>query len=245
MRRCSSPAATMSNSLGSASVRDARQHLGWHAADSDAGHGDAGAAQDARGQVIVSPAIEPIWTNRVRVVVRRRVAGAPARRAPARPVRPTGSRAPRRRAARRACSATRSRSGPRRRGRWRRRRRRCAASPGGRCRGPATTTRPAPNTDLASWTAIEPVTPVAPSTSTWSPGLIAARVLQGHPGRQPGLGTAAAVTESTSSGSSTAPCWADQRALGHHAVGRQRAGVDPAAVVEAGDPVDAGDRRVV
>jgi hypothetical protein len=39
---------------------------------------------------------------------------------------------------------------------------------------PATTTCWAPNTDFASYTATEPVTPVAPSTSTCAPGLTAA-----------------------------------------------------------------------
>ncbi|SHZ79307.1 Uncharacterised protein [Mycobacteroides abscessus subsp. abscessus] len=70
---------------------------------------------------------------------------------------------------------------------------------------PATVTCPAPNTDFANCTASEPVTPVAPSTSTCWPGCTAAPWARASQADIPGLGIAAAVTESTCSGTSTAP----------------------------------------
>ena len=78
---CSSPAATISNSRGSASAAHAPSTSGGTLPMSDAGHGDAGAAQDARGQGHRRARHRADLDEPGGVVVRRRSGWSPARRA--------------------------------------------------------------------------------------------------------------------------------------------------------------------
>src|SRR5690606_29917448 len=105
---------------------------------------------------------------------------------------------------------------------------------------PAATTRPAP-WSFAACTASRPVTPVAPSTRTVSPGRSSAPWASDSHAETPGFGNAAAVTSSSASGTGISHALGAGARSAMAPYGARRTEEDPFARGGTADAVHAHD----